>query len=112
MDDRNLQALMNRRAWIEQAEAGVGGGSDVLSPRYVRQAEAVRVAVQPLRGELAVTVAGKLPEATHVVYLEAGPEVRPGDVLAVEAVGAEQRYEVLCVEDDGGRGHHLRLVVG
>lgn len=107
MVDANLRSLLTETAYVERAETAIGGGLDPLSPQYVRQGGALPALVQPLHGDLAVTVAGKWPEATHVAYLEAGVVVEAGDALAV----GERRYEVLAVEDEGGQGHHLRLVV-
>jgi hypothetical protein len=45
------------------------------------------------------------------VYLEGGVQLAPGDVLVVEAGVEELRFEVLAVEDEGGQGHHLRVLV-
>jgi hypothetical protein len=55
--------------------------------------------------KLAAELIGKLPESTHVVYLEAAVEA--ADVLECEGV----RYEALSCEDEGGQGHHWRVVV-
>jgi hypothetical protein len=167
--------MLQQTAYVDRAEVGASG-LDPLSPEYVRQSKPLPALVQPLRGDLAATVAGKLPEATHVVYLEAGPKIIPGDLLTVELlngklveaadigvstvsvteetwgpgdtveigeevmlerfvvegaedhvleldgalemyhpagerVAAVRQYEALAVEDEGGQGHHLRVVV-
>jgi len=111
MDDRNLQALLKHSAYVDRAATAIGAGLDPLSPSYVRETGPIPALVQPLRGDLAATVAGQLPEATHVVYLEGGVQLAPGDVLVVQAGVEERRFEVLAVEDEGGQGHHLRVVV-
>ncbi|MCE5237318.1 hypothetical protein LLH23_02375 [bacterium] len=111
MEDVNLRMVLSQAAYVDRAETAIGTGLDPLSPRYARDAAALPALVQPLRGDLVVTVAGKLPEATHVVYLEGGVQLRPGDVLAVAEGASERKYEVLDVEDEGGQGHHLRVVV-
>ena len=175
MVDANLRQMLQQTAYVDRAEVGVNG-MDPLSPEYARQSGPLPALVQPLRGDLAATVAGKLPEATHVVYLQAGPTIVAGDLLTVELlngklvaeadigaseisvteetwgpgdtveigeevmlerflvegaeagvlelnealemyhpvgerVAAVRQYEVLVVEDEGGQGHHLRVVV-
>ena len=175
MVDANLRQMLQQTAYVDRAEIGTSR-LDPLSPEWVRQTGPLPALVQPLRGDLAATVAGKLPDATHVAYLEAGPKIVPGDGLVVESlvgelteeadVGASQitvteeewgpgdlveigeeavlerfvveatdrpvlelagtlalyhgthervaavlRYEVLAVEDEGGQGHHLRVVL-
>jgi len=175
MADPNLRQMLKQTAYVDRAEMGLAG-LNPLSPQHVRRTGPVPALVQPLRGDLAATVAGRLPEATHVGYLEAGPEIVPGDVLTVELmngqivedaddgasqivvteeawgpgdtveIGAEaqlerfvvrsaetpvlelegaleelhlagervtavRRYEVLAAADEGGQGHHVRLVL-
>jgi len=111
MEDVNLRMVLSQAAYVERAESAIGTGLDPLSPRYVRDAAVLPALVQPLRGDLVATVAGTLPEATHVVYLEGNVQLSPGDVLAVTEGASERKYEVLSVEDEGGQGHHLRVVV-
>jgi len=111
MSDRNLTMMLKHSAYVERAAIAVGAGLDPKSPLFERGLGPIPALVQPLRGSLAHTVLGKLPEATHVVYIEGGVQLEPGDVLAVEAGIEERRYEVLTVEDGGGQGHHLRVVV-
>jgi len=111
MGDPGLRMVLKHSAYVARAEVAVGAGLDPKSPQYVPGDGPVPALVQPLRGTLAATVAGQLPEATHVVYMEGGVRVDPGDVVTVEAGLQERRFEALAVEDEGGQGHHLRVVV-
>ncbi len=111
MPDQNLQQLLRQTAYVERAQIALGGAGNPLSPQFVRETEPRAVLVQPLRGELAATLMGKLPAATHVGYMAAPAAVAPADVLVVVAPEAEARYEILAVEDEGGQGHHLRLIL-
>jgi len=109
--DVNLRLVLKHSAYVQRAQTAIGAGLDPLSTQYVAGEGPVPALVQPLRGDLVATVAGKLPEATHVVYLEGNVQLSPGDVLAVTEGASERKYEVLSVEDEGGQGHHLRVVV-
>lgn len=111
MPDQNLQRLLRQTAYIERAQIALGGAGNPLSPQFVRATEPCAVLVQPLRGDLAATLMGKLPAATHVGYMAAPAAVAPADVLVIVAPEAEERYEILTVEDEGGQGHHLRLIL-
>lgn len=104
MRDRNLLALLRHEVWVERPEVAVVEGNPAR-PHYVREAKARRALVQPLGGTLKMELAGKLPEATHLVYLEEAVEA--ADVVVWDA----QRYEVQACEDEGGQGHHWRAVV-
>ncbi|MHB8996915.1 MAG: hypothetical protein ACYC63_16855 [Armatimonadota bacterium] len=104
MRDANLGAMLRDEVWVERPEVTVVEGNPT-TPRYVREAAARRGLVQPLTGKLAAELIGKLPESTHVVYLEEAVEA--ADVLVCEGV----RYEALSCEDEGGQGHHWRVVV-
>jgi hypothetical protein len=109
--DVNLRLVLKHSAYVQRAQTAIGAGLDPLSTQYVAGEGPVPALVQPLRGDLLATVAGRLPDATHVVYLEGGVQLAPGDVLVVEAGAVERRFEALDVEDEGGQGHHLRVVV-
>jgi hypothetical protein len=175
MADINLRQMLRHTVYVDRAEMGMSG-LNPLSPQYVRQSGPLPALIQPLRGDLAATVAGRLLEATHVAYLATGPTILAGDFvtqellvgqltgsaaagatrvgvteeawgpgdlvevgpesalerlavrttetgwldleaalaeahLAGERVAAVRQYEVLAVEDEGGQGHHLRVVM-
>ena len=96
--------MLHDEVWVERPVVATVRGNPT-APRYVREKAARRALVQPLTGALRADLAGKLPESTHVVYLEAALEA--ADVV----VCGEERYEVLACEDEGGQGHHWRAVV-
>lgn len=104
MRDVNLRGLLRDEVWVERVEVGAVEGNPT-TPQYVREEAARRALVQPLTGMLREGLTGKLPEATHVVYLEEA--VAAAEVL----VWGEMRLEVLACEDEGGQGHHWRAVV-
>lgn len=104
MRDGNLRALLRHEVWVERPEVEAIEGNPTR-PRYAREGKARRALVQPLAGTLKAELAGKLPEATHLVYLEEA--VDAGDVL----VWGEARYEVQVCEDAGGQSHHWSAVV-
>lgn len=103
MRDGNLRVMLRDEVWVERPEVGIVEGNPAAA-RYVREAEARRGLVQPLTGTLRGGLAGKLPESTHVVYLEVAVEA--ADVV----VRGAERYEVLACEDEGGQGHHWRAI--
>lgn len=104
--EANLGELLRTEVRIERAEVRIAQGLDVMSPVYQIVPETWRGLVQPLSGGIREGLLGKLTEATHIVYLDPAATVWPGDALVCD----NTRYEALEVQDEGGQGHHWRIV--
>jgi hypothetical protein len=104
MRDDNLRSLLRHEVWVERPVVAVNEGNPT-TPHYEREATARRALVQPLTGTLRSELPGRLPEATHVVYLE--EMVEAGERL----LWGDERFEVQACENQGGQGHHFRAVI-
>jgi len=68
------------------------------------QTDSFPCALQPSREELVFHRGGKDYVATNIMYCDYAEDIQPGDYVDID----NNRYLVLSVQDDGGRGHHLK----
>jgi len=70
----------------------------------LEQVSSFSCALQPSKEELVFHRGGKDYVATNIMYCSYGEDIHPGDYVDID----NNRYLVLSVQDDGGRGHHFK----
>ena len=99
--------LLNKTAKVFEKQPGPPNefGEDTYT--IVEKISELKLAFQSQREELQFTTAGLTYTSRMAAYCDYRTDINPNDLLEVDG----QRYLILSVEDDGGRGHHLRMFV-
>ena len=63
--------------------------------------------IQPVRGELAFNIRGTTYTASKQVYCGYRTDITPGDYIEIDSID----YLIISVQDDAGRGNHLKMYV-
>jgi len=67
----------------------------------------LKVALQPLKEELSHSYEGHTYVIRDVVYCSYREDILPGDIIEIN----NKTYFIISVENDGGRNHHLRMLI-
>jgi len=96
----NKSATRTRKSVVSTNDFGEPTFSDNTSASF-------DCALQPDNGDYTVEESGKVITSTHRLYCAITVDITQGDIITIES----EKYKVLAVMDDAGRGNHLKIML-